>query len=148
MKKSTTLLMGTMVLGATLFANAAYANEAVQAHGWINMPAEDQWVVLPGSNATVTNQSGWINMPVEDQFVVQSSVTAQVTTQNGWIAMPVEDQTIILSPKSEQPTGVAHGWVAAPVEDSVIVVKPAASTNDTTQAHGWSWSVPYANNDK
>jgi hypothetical protein len=149
MKKATTLMMGTMVLSATLFANAAFANEAAQpaqAHGWINMPVEDQWVVKPGSNENVTAQSGWISMPVEDQYVVKQGSNANVTTQNGWVAMPVEDQTIVLSPNSEQ-TAVVHGWVAAPVEDSAIVINPAASADNGKQS-GWNWSVPAADSDK
>lgn len=91
-------MLGTMVLGATLFTNAAFAKEvATQPEkpvfgngqgGWINMPLEDQTITITNKIDSNAAAKGWVNAPLEDQTIVVSDRGAFVAPTQGWVNMP------------------------------------------------------------
>jgi hypothetical protein len=153
MKKMTTLMLGTLLMGAGLFPHSA---QAAEGQGFFNTfsPA----VITPEKTAAQTPKAwnliptlpvekqaepqvkhGWVLAPVEDAPAALTQ-TSQPAVQHAWNlipTLPVEKQAV--------PT-VQHGWALAPAEDAPAAA--ATPSNDQTVQYGWNWNVPGYNSNK
>jgi hypothetical protein len=153
MKKKSTKLMGSFLLGAALMAQGAFAEEAadpaqtaaeaVQANadetvkeqtaaGWIDMPAEKQYRIYSQQSDQSAGQSAWLNLPKEKEYVILNA-TETVSAPNVWITAPVEDQFVIVQAKPE--TDAQKSWVILPKEDEFQVI--AEQPGESVARSGW-----------
>ncbi len=153
MKKATTLMLGTIFAGASLFAHSAHAAEG---QGFFNSfspgvistekaetLAPKAWNLIPTlpveQKAEAAVQHGWATAPAEDA-PSPSAQTTEPVIQHAWNLIPT--LPVVAQPE----VSVKHGWTLAPAEDA-----PAAAVTtpvNATVQHGWNWNVPSYNSNK
>ncbi|MFC8683615.1 hypothetical protein [Brevibacillus porteri] len=160
MKKKSTLIMSSCILGAALFTQAAFAEEAVKA-------TETTTATEAKTTATEEKPATTEEKPAttEEKPVTETTTTAPTTTpevkpatpqtvtpiqglnqQGGWVIMPGKDEFVWVSGQYVPVISNVAGWAMMPGVDQFVTT--GGVTAVSAPAAGWAMIAPESDNEK
>ncbi|QDS33536.1 hypothetical protein [Brevibacillus brevis] len=160
MKKKSTLIMSSCILGAALFTQAAFAEEAVKATETTTAteakttateekPAttEEKPATTEEKPATETTTTAPTTKPEVKPATPETVSPIQgLTQQGGWVIMPGKDEFVWVSGQYVPVISNVAGWAMMPGVDQFVTT--GGVTAVSAPAAGWATIAPESDNEK
>ncbi|UED77253.1 hypothetical protein [Brevibacillus sp. DP1.3A] len=160
MKKKSTLIMSSCILGAALFTQAAFAEEAVKATETTTAteakttateekPAttEEKPANTEEKPATETTTTAPATKPEVKPATPETVSPIQgLTQQGGWVIMPGKDEYVWVSGQYVPVISNVAGWAMMPGVDQFVTT--GGVTPVSAPAAGWATIAPESDNEK
>ncbi|MGG4453567.1 hypothetical protein [Brevibacillus porteri] len=167
MKKKSTLIMSSCILGAALFTQAAFAEEAVKATE-TTTATEAKTTATEEKPATTEEKPATTEekpATTEEKPATETTTTAPTTKpevkpatpatvtpiqglnqQGGWVIMPGKDEFVWVSGQYVPVISNVAGWAMMPGVDQFVTT--GGVTAVSAPAAGWATIAPESDNEK
>ncbi|WP_429844245.1 hypothetical protein [Brevibacillus sp. FIR094] len=160
MKKKSTLIMSSCILGAALFTQAAFAEEAVKATETTTAteakttateekPAttEEKPATTEEKPATETTTTAPTTKPEVKPATPETVTPIQgLNQQGGWVIMPGKDEFVWVSGQYAPVISNVAGWAIMPGVDQFVTTGRVTAVS--APAAGWATIAPESDNEK